>query len=1236
MRLASLLGPTAAECIPLLRIWALLSTLLVPSHAINFDPVPAPNLDLSGLGRVGLAGDFDSISLYQYRQQNENGYNTNGSQSILSRFPDGSFTTLASADASIQAMCPFVMRGGQLAGVVVGGNFTSLGGIEAQGVALFDPSTSKVTPLPGLSGKVSALLCDEETNTVYVGGEFSGANSTNAIAWVGTTGWANLPFAGFNGPVTTIAKESNGNIIFGGTFDGLGNTTSPNKKDQQIVNIATANITASSTASTDGFDDPKNIVCKTNGQDGPGNTWLLEDDEEGFWRADFRFGFRPTKMRIWNTHQDGRGTKTFRFTALPINGIMNLTYTDPATGNNSTCDARCPLSDDTDPQYQDFSFINVIGMSGFRIDISEWYGGGGGLNGIELFQDDIYAFALNDLNEPSCANIDFASNSTTTGPWSATPSQESSSDYLTADLSGPNINSGSASVVFQPDIKESGNYSITIYTPGCSQDDTCSNRGRVNVTGVFATGTNAARPLSTEVFQTNDFDKYDQIYTGYVDANSDEFRPSVTLTPSSGQGNDISVVAQRVRFELISSTGGLNGLYEFNSSRAADQSDLSESAINQAGTDLDSDALITKVVIDDGVRYVGGNFSTDDFDNVFAIRGDSSSALPGGGLNAAVFDMLLSDGLLYVGGNFTDTSKSQTANLNNIASYSISDEEWQPLGAGVDGPVHEVVPITLNISNNDPQEVISLTGHFAEIREFGDNEAIPAQGFAIWVPSRKNWLQNLDAQAPTINGQLTVEIKVPGSDSLFAGSLASGGLGASGSVSLSTEGPLGLNPFPVKIQSQSTSQSSKRKRATTEEGISGVVTGYFYENEDRNVTILGGHFTAPASEGSTINNLLFINGSDGDRVTGVTSDIDDSSTFSTLSVHNDMLFAGGTVTGTVDDNKVDGIISYDLVRGELSSAQPPALSGDEVAVNAIAALPGTSQVFVGGSFGSAGQLNCPGVCIYDTSAMQWDRPASGLTGSVAALAWSSNNNDLFVAGNLTVNGTSTSMVIYDAKSQGWTAFQGADDLPGPVTALTAVNDDVSQFWITGASTNGSAFLMKYDGRSFQTVGDTLGKTTRIRGLQLLSLSQEHEANDLLDRDQTLLVTGQLDLPEFGNASSALFDGTTFTPFILSNSGNSPGSLSQIFSQRTPPLKSSGGKLAIGFVVLIALAIALALIFIIVVIGIIAERIRRKREGYMPAPTQMFEKNSNMDRIPPSHLFGSLGPQSHSPGNAPVI
>jgi len=138
--------------------------------------VPSPNLDLSQLGRVAIAGNFDSISLYTYNGQNENVFNTNGSQSLLTRYPNGAFESLGLADAYITTMCPFVQKDGSLAGVVVGGNFTSLGGVEAQSIALWNPNTTQITALPGLSGTVSAVYCDATSGTVYVG----------ACSWVQT------------------------------------------------------------------------------------------------------------------------------------------------------------------------------------------------------------------------------------------------------------------------------------------------------------------------------------------------------------------------------------------------------------------------------------------------------------------------------------------------------------------------------------------------------------------------------------------------------------------------------------------------------------------------------------------------------------------------------------------------------------------------------------------------------------------------------------------------------------------------------------------------------------------------------------------------------------------------------------------------------------------------------------------------------------------------------------------
>jgi hypothetical protein len=343
-------------------------------------------LSLDALGQFAITGDFDAVSIYSYKEQSDTASSNNGSQSILTPLPNGILTTLSTSDAHIRAMCPFTQKDGTYAGIFVGGNFTSLGGVETQGAALFNPDTKRVTALPGLSGSVSTVLCDTETNSVYVGGDFKYGNTSNAVAWVGSEGWKSLVFGGFNGPVNSILKHDNDHIIFGGSFDGIGNSTS-SKKNQQIINLQDATISSDAVSSKSGYSDPRNIICQTSGEDGEGKTWLLEDKSPGYWRADMRFGYNPTKMRLYNTHLDGRGTKTFLLRRLPDNGIMNLTYTDPDSGKNVYCDQDCSMSNSTDEKYREFHFVNSVGMTGFQIEVKTWYGDGAGLNGIQLLQD---------------------------------------------------------------------------------------------------------------------------------------------------------------------------------------------------------------------------------------------------------------------------------------------------------------------------------------------------------------------------------------------------------------------------------------------------------------------------------------------------------------------------------------------------------------------------------------------------------------------------------------------------------------------------------------------------------------------------------------------------------------------------------------------------------------------------------------------------------------------------------
>ncbi|KAK5124190.1 hypothetical protein LTR85_001893 [Meristemomyces frigidus] len=1206
----------------------ILTTPLLSSrgaYAITQGTIPSPNLDLSQLGRVAIGGDFDSISLYTYDGQNEDVFNTNGSQSLLTRYPNGAFQSLGLADAYIMTMCPFVQKDGSLAGVIVGGNFTSLGGVEAQGIALWNPNTTQITALPGLNGKVNSVYCDADSGTVYVGGSFTASNSTNAMAW--TTAWTNLPFAGFNGPVSAITKNAAGNIVFGGSFDGLGNTTTPHNPDGQVINLGSGNITASGSTTTAGFDDPSNIICKTAAQDGSGNTWLLADQTAGYWQGNFSFGFNPTKLRLYNTQQSNRGTKTWYFEDLNSGGILNLNYLD-ISGRNQSCSSQCPL-----PQYngtyQDFHFIPPVGMNAFRIQITDWYGDGAGLDGIELFQDDIYSFAVNEFNEPQCDDVSTGSNSTTTpatGVWDRVAAMgQTSSDYLSAYLTDASQVSPNTSVVFSPDIKQSGNYSITVYTPGCLEDSSCATRGLVNITGTM---TSKDPPITTTLYQTNNYDKFDQVYFGYVDVDTDAFKPSVTLVPEYGGSVPFTVVAQRVRFELVTTTGGLNGLYEYNPNQAVVSTDFSTSAIDAAGASLQSDALINAVVSSGDTLYVAGNFSANGISNVMSV-GTNATALPNGGLNSEVQGVYANGSMLYMGGNFTNTADNSISGLNNVASFDTASSKWIALGAGVNGTVYNLVPLSLNITEGDLEDCITVNGDFTYVNGFGSNAAFAATGFAIWVPGRKNWLHNIPASDIAIDGMLVTYTPVPGFSPLFAGQITSQALGYSDAVEMVGSGQPQLQSLGIKLQASNSSSSSMRKRATSSgQSYSGVYNGVFYGENGLNITILGGQFSATATNGSTIENLLFINNTATPQtVTGV-SGLDSDSSFVGLGYYETSLFAGGAVTGTVNGGQVNGLVVYDLATGAYAATQPPALAGDNVVVNAVAPQPDAADVYVGGSFSSAGSLPCATLCYYDVSAQQWNSPGTGLSGTIVSMVWSSKTQ-LFIAGNLTVGGNATTMATYDSKKQTFQEYTGASTLPGPITAFAPANTKYDQFWAAGTATsNGSAYLSKYNDNVWTSVSG-LGAGTTIRGLQVVALTSDHDNSDLLPNDDVLMITGNINIPSFGNVSAVLFNGTTFEPFILtSRTDGSQGTISQMFVSRPQNyMSSSGHHLALGLVVLVGLAIALAIVFLLVVAGILMERQRRRREGYVP---MQMDKNGNLQRIPPESLLGGLGEKGSPP------
>jgi hypothetical protein len=548
-----------------------------------------------------------------------------------------------------------------------------------------------------------------------------------------------------------------------------------------------------------------------------------------------------------------------------------------------------------------------------------------------------------DLNEPSCGGVSAKSSSAFTGRWFRTQGLQTDSEYLSTyiNMAQPEA----VSVVFEPHIQQSGEYLVLMHTPGCRQDGSCPARGQVNVTGTY-TKTGAPQPAAP-YFQTNDYPKYDTVYRGFVDAADDTFRPRVTLTPATSQSSPVvNIVAQKVQFQMLSnstrngtsedgsdsSSLELNGLYEFDPKQTdvPKASDVAKSVISTAGSRLRTGAKVKAVVSKDDTIYVAGEFSAkdDSFQHIFTIGPSGVAPVTKGGLDAPVNSLLLQGDLLYVGGQFQNTNSSPTTGLGFVASYNTKTKEWSGLGAGVDGRVRELVHIPLNLTRG-ARDGIAVSGDFTTIRADSSNAgAINVEGFAVWIPSEKQWLERMSNESISLGGTLSASVDVPNSNILYSGSMASQTDAAPGAVSLRSKNGLDVQAFPVQLISNQETPAN-RKRTVVPSDFTGVVTGVFYLNDGKNYTILGGHFSAQGN-GGTVNNVAIIdNKSANNSVIGIGSSLDASSLVLSMLIIDQLLFIGGSIHGKVGNNDIDGVAVWDMsTMSFVGSEQPVGLQGD--------------------------------------------------------------------------------------------------------------------------------------------------------------------------------------------------------------------------------------------------------------------------------------------------------------------
>ncbi|KAI0066221.1 hypothetical protein BV25DRAFT_1518743 [Artomyces pyxidatus] len=664
-----------------------------------------------------------------------------------------------------------------------------------------------------------------------------------------------------------------------------------------------------------------------------------------------------------------------------------------------------------------------------------------------------------------------------------------------------------------------------------------------------------------------------------------------------------------------------------------------------------------------GAVFIGGSLalSTPSASNIAVFQNGVLAALSEGGLNGPVTSFALDGDKLFVGGSFSDTASNSTkGQLNGVAVYDVQQKTWAALQAGVDGPV-----TSLSVFNGQ----VSVAGNFTTILSAaGSNVGHESAGFAVWNVSNSAWANSGGFLVGKLSfvGNGTAPAKGQQQSQILAGNIASSlKFGASGFVFLKNgkNGEPQVTPLGVQLNEGDAlpaPAATKRRREHVRRGPTAwiphikipipqlfsrqssslpplppappapapaVLAGAFWTNTTNSdqVVVIGGNFSFadgsteaagvglyhPAS--GTLNALL------GSQLNG---------TVRALLVDGTQLYVGGEFT--IPGADVNGFAMYDLVQQswELSGVQAlQASAGSSVVVRSITTSPfKANTIIVAGSFAQAGSLPCRAICAWDSSAKQWNALGSGIQGDVASVAYAGSNLDVLVAaGSVSLSGSASNNVVqFTFNNSDWSAIGDGSDLPGPVTAVTVNDGNADSIFIAGRSSDGTYPYMAYwNGAVWESLGSTLQGATNISQLTMVPLQDNHAANSVIESDRMLLVSGTLSDSSFGNASSALFDGQTFIPYIVASSpSGTAGAVSSLFHSLSS-FNFNTHVLATGVVILISIAIAAGVVFLLVLIGILWTLFSRRDDALNKFDPAEIDDDDDSTQHRPSSLLAHI-------------
>ncbi|RKP26877.1 cortical protein marker for cell polarity-domain-containing protein [Syncephalis pseudoplumigaleata] len=1150
----------------------------------RYYPVPAGPLDIDRIGSLGLVGNFDGLSIRSEPADTPlASVPSSSGAATLVRRAGANLEILGqtSPNGTIDAICimPRSDDGALEAGVdvFVGGRFSTIGGVRANNIARYDPIERQFFSLArGLDGPVRSLLCDKRRQILYVGGRFRapvpartpdddpeadpfagwGQFGGGIAKWQGKQ-WRALPFKGV-GHVAPAADDRHGvnalalsadgrSVIVGGGFSGTADSPAYLAPNSQPINLGAALVSAGATSTRGGQDSPQNIVCTADGRaPSDEHAWLMQDNAPGYWRAQLPMPATVSLLKIKNAQAADRGVKTFSVTSLPDNGLLTLSYFDAELGRTLVCRERCPLQKSAQYQYFHVAAENQREGRGINLNVIEWYGSGGGLSSIELFQRDVLTYADNRFNFPACAKTSVRSAASLTGAWSAVQLPSLPRTVMQHTYTG----TAAGSITFRPHVPEDGFYEIYLLQPGCDLDQSCDRRNLIDVT---VTAAPQAAGITTTVDQSVRGNRRVLLYTGLVASSAGDggFSPHITLSLARnaralGAGVTGSIVADAVQFVRLQTISQLNGVLLV--------SNTGDTGITWNGLNdpLPSGAIVHALQpTSSGALFIGGQFRDNarNYTNIVEYASNATlQPLPDTGVNGVVHALADTGDTLWIGGGFTHSARNASV-LLNLAPFSYRTRQWQT-DVKVDGPV------TL-LDGDATRRQLFVAGAFQSVFA-GDVRRANSVSYAIFNVTDRHWEPSVLARS---NGNQSV-IDASASYTDLDG-IAVSYLGGSSRLTaleaVQTSGALAVNP---RVEAM---MASNEPMPTT-----AAISGVFYKTANGS--------TAMATADRRRRIAIWEQG----RWQSLTTTLDVAS----IEVLNRTMFIGGT----------DGIALYTLEGSGRAQSPTPLKDGPDGAIRRFIRKSEQSMI-VGGSFNTRQQSACRNVCQFNAKDQSWHALGDGISEAVVDMAMLPSKQDVVVATD------QRTISIYDDDDHAWRALGDADDLlPGPITSIT-LDGSAERVIIAGRASDGDAhYLVRWVEDRYEPFGEGLEMDRSIiRQLAMVPITRAMSDSRELSPNFALLVVGRLYIaglnghngqqtspspsPSPSPLDAALFD---------EDDQSLTAAIARVFFE-IPPLPMGPRFLAVPLVILIAAAISLALIALIVLLGLLIMMLRRRMQ-----------------------------------------